>query len=164
MSLLKLFIHVGQDFSNEMVSLREHAFIKTKVYSRDHLVWWKTKAKEASFWHPTSWAAGPLGRPAQSWQELKSSARTDCQCPAWKSSTLLASKGRRPCSTSVRSLRNFLYSHSLVILTFHSNSERDCERLTLLWIAVLFIICFTVSASCAEICKSPSMVFSSKSS
>lgn len=115
----------------------------------------RLKAKQATFWHPTSWAAGPLGRPPQSWQELKSLAHTGCQCPAWKSSTLLASKGKRPCSMSVRSLGNFLYSHSLVILVFHSNSEWDCERITLLWIAVLFITCFTVTASCAEICTEP---------
>lgn len=124
----------------------------------------RLKAKQAILWHPSSWAAGLLGRPPLSWQELKSLAHTGCQCPAWKSSPLLASKGKRPCSTSMRSLRNFLYSRSLVMLVFHSSSERDCDRLTLLWIDVLFIICFTVTASFAEICKNPTVLLSSKSS
>lgn len=120
----------------------------------------RLKAKLATSWHPTSWAAEPLGRSAQSWQELKSLAHTGCHCPVWKS-TLLASKGKKP---SVRALRNFLSSHSFMILAFHSNSEQDCERLTLLWIDVLFIIWFTVTASFAEICKNPTMLLPSKSS
>lgn len=54
----------------------------------------RLKAKQAIFWHPSSWAAGLLGRPPLSWQELKSLAHTGCQCPAWKSSTLLLPRVR----------------------------------------------------------------------
>lgn len=156
--LLKLFIHVGQDFSNEMISLREHVYIKMKVYSRDDLVWSKTEGKTSNLL-----ASHQLGCWA-SWQVCSELAGAEIfstyrlPLPSLKVNT---SKGKKP---SVRALRNFLSSHSFMILAFHSNSEQDCERLTLLWIDVLFIIWFTVTASFAEICKNPTMLLSSKSS
>lgn len=100
---------------------------------------------------------GPLGHPPQSWQELRSWAHTTCQNPAWKSSALLASKAKRPCRSSVReTFAAHVIWQYLFFFPTQNETRFNWQKITLLWIALVFITYFTVTATYAEICTEPS--------
>lgn len=143
-SSFKLFIRKGQNISSEMLSSGNVHSSKSQCTAE--IPWFdqRLKAEQAAFWCPTQRAAGPLASPSQSWQELRSWAHTTCQHPPCESSAPLASEAKRPCRTSVRDFRNFLYSHHLVItcLTFQLGMKTNLIDSELVFFGELYYLLF----------------------
>lgn len=119
----------------------------------------RLNAEQAAFWCPTSWAAGPLGSPPQGWQELRSWAHKQPASTQLESPQHCWLPELRDHAGHQWEISETLFTHSvwwyLFFFPTQNETKFNWQRITLLWLALLFIIYFTVTASYAEICTEP---------